>query len=58
MPYYSVKAMLLQEEGIAAKARMGLCCCGTATYLTSEILAYLRAKLALVISIARKRQLK
>ena len=50
--------MLLQGEGIAAKARSELYCCDTAIYSISEILAYLRTELTLVISIARKGQLK
>ena len=57
MPNYSVKAMLLQLEGIVIKSQKRVCRCGTAIYGICEILAYLRAKQLLVISIARNRQL-
>jgi hypothetical protein len=49
--------MLLREEGIAEKTKMRLYCCGTAIYRIGGILAYLRARRWLVISIARKWQL-
>ena len=58
MPNYTVKAMLLQKRRVLAEVYFKLYCCNTTIYQTFKILAYLRAKVTFVISIARKWQLK
>ena len=57
MPFYSVKGALLQHGVIAVKNKISVNRYMITVYADCEIWAYFRAKMKLVISIARKRKL-